>query len=331
MRVFLTGGTGLLGSHIADRLAASGHAVVALVRPMSDRRFLEGLRAELVEGDLLAPESYRAALVGCDAIVHAAALVVDPAGWEAYRRVNAEGTRVVLEAAAAAGVRRALHVSTVAVYGAVAVRRRRITEEAPTDTPLPEGEVYARSKRMAEEIAWRLHREDALDVRVIRPCLNYGERDRIVLPRLDRYLRMPVTPIVGRGTSPLPVVYAGNVADGAVLALTRPEAFGRAYNLASDFAVTQIEFLSMVAQALGLRPRFVRIPYSAAYALARFIELAPVSGRAGRRVRLTRRSIALMGRSNPFVSDRARRELGWSPRVPPAEAIRRSVAWYLGR
>ncbi|MBI4512858.1 MAG: NAD-dependent epimerase/dehydratase family protein [Gemmatimonadetes bacterium] len=338
MRVFVTGSTGLLGSHIAERLKASGHDVVALVRPTSDLGFLGRIGAELVEGDLLAPETYRDALGRCGAVVHAAALVTQPAGWEAYREVNVQGTRVVLEAAANAGVRGALHVSTVAVYGGLGGlgglggRWRRIAEDAPTDAPLAQREVYARSKRMAEDVAWGLHRAGALDVRVIRPCLVYGERDRIVLPRMARYLRMPVTLIVGRGTNPLPVVYAGNVADGAVLALVRPEASGRAYNLASDFPVAQKEFLAMLARGLGTRPRFVHVPFAAAYALGWLWHATGVRGVRGgsrRRVRLTPRAIALMARPNPFVSDRARQELGWTPRVRPAEAIRRAVDWYV--
>lgn len=329
MRVFVTGSAGLLGSHIAERLKASGHDVVALVRPTSDLGFLGRLGAELVEGDLLAPGTYRDALRRCGAVVHAAALVTQPAGWEAYREVNVQGTRLVLEAAASAGVRRALHVSTVAVYGGLGGRWRRIAEDAPTDAPLAQREVYARSKRMAEDVAWGLHRAGALDVRLIRPCLVYGERDRIVLPRLARYLRMPVTLIVGRGTNPLPVVYAGNVADGAVLALVRREASGRAYNLASDFPVTQREFLAMVARGLGTRPRFLHVPFAAAYALGWLWHATGVRGGSCRRVSLTPRAIALMARPNPFASDRARQELGWTPRVGPAEAIRRAVDWYV--
>lgn len=326
MRVFLTGGTGLLGSHIAERLAGGGHELVALVRPTSDRRFLAGLGARFAEGELLSPEGYRPALRGCDAVVHAAAYVVERAGWEGYRRVNVEGTRAVLEAAASAGVPRALHVSTVAVYGGVGGVDGPIGEDTPTDRPLPEEDIYARSKRMAEAEAWTLHRAGALDVRVVRPSLNYGERDRIVVPRMARYLRSPVVLLVGRGTNALPLIYAGNMAEGAVLALTRPEASGRAYNLTADFPVTQREFFSGLAAALGFRPRFVPVPYGLARGLGWLVETmpAPASARAG----LNRRRVAFIGRPNPFVADRARRELGWSPSVRPPEAIRRAADWY---
>jgi nucleoside-diphosphate-sugar epimerase len=326
MRVFVTGATGLLGSHIAERLCARGDEVTALVRPTSDRRHLERCGARFVEGDLLEPASYRRALSGCDALVHAAAFVVEPAGWEAYHRMNVEATRQLFEAAAAARVARALHLSTVAVYGGVTHALTRISEEMPTDRPLPQEDVYARSKRMAEDVVLGLYRAGALDVRIVRPTLNYGERDRIVLPRVVRYVQAPVVFLVGSGANPLALTYAGNTAEGAVLALTRPEASGRVYNLAGDFAVTQRQFLARLAEALGRNPVFLPLPYRLAHGFGWLVEKLPqrVSAASG----LNRRRVSLAGRPNPFEAARARRELGWAPSVPPEEAIRRSVEWY---
>ena len=326
MRVFITGATGLLGHHIAERLRAHGHELTALVRPTSDRSALDRGRARCVVGDLLEPSSYRRALDGCDALVHAAAFVVEPAGWPAYHRMNVEATRHLFEAAAAAGLERALHVSTVAVYGGVGRSGVRVTEETPTDRPVPEHDVYARSKRLAEEVVLEMHRAGAIDVRIVRPILNYGERDRIVLPRVVRYVQSPVVFLVGPGTNRLAVTYAGNTADGAVLALIRPEASGRVYNLSDDFPITQKEFLARFAAGFDRDPTFVRLPYAAAYALGWLIEMLP--GRLSTRSGLNRRRVSLAGRPSPFSAERARRELGWAPSVPHEEAIRRSVAWY---
>ncbi|MGH7546116.1 MAG: NAD-dependent epimerase/dehydratase family protein [Gemmatimonadota bacterium] len=326
MRVFITGATGLLGHHIAERLRAGGHEVAALVRPTSDRGALDRRGVRCVVGDLLEPASYRGALAGCDALVHAAAFVVEPAGWTAYHRMNVEATRHLFEAAAAAGVERALHLSTVAVYGGVGRPGAPVTEETPTDRPVPEHDVYARSKRKAEEVVFELHRAGALDVRVVRPILNYGERDRIVLPRVVHYVRSPVVFLVGSGTYRLAVTYAANTAEGAVLALTRPEASGRVYNLADDFPITQKEFLSRFAAGLDRDPIFLPLPYAVAYALAWVVEMLP--GRISTASGLNRRRVSLAGRPNPFSAERARRELGWAPSVPHEEAIRRSVEWY---
>ncbi len=265
----------------------------------------------------------------CEWLVHSAAAVTIDASWEVYHRVNVDGTANVLSAAAGQGVRRALHVSTVAVYGGAEVaRRHRVDESTPTDSPLKPEEFYGRSKRGAEEVARRFQREGTLDVTVVRPDVVYGERDRAALPRLARYASLPVVLLVGDGRSELPLVYAGNVAEGIVRALASPRASGRTYNLTNDFPVTQRQFFELLAGNLGRRPRFVPIPVAVATGLAGGVEaLTRLRGR--RRPVVSRRHIAFMGHGNPFVSERAKGELGWEPEVGHPEGVRRAIEWYL--
>ncbi len=328
MKVFLTGGTGLVGSHVAERLLGEGHDVRALVRATGDASHLREVGAQLKEGDITRPESLAGALQGCEALVHAAAAVTVEAPWEVYREVNVEGTANVLRAAAEQGVRRAVHVSTVAVYGGAEVAKRDwVDENTPTDSPLGPEEVYGRSKRGAEEVAWRFHREGQLELSIVRPDVVYGERDRAALPRLARYASLPVVFTVGDGLSELPLVYAGNVAKGIVRALSSSHAAGRVYNLATDFPISQRELFELLAEELGRRPRFVPLPVGLATGAAWGIErLARLRGL--QRPVVSRRHIAFMGRGNPFVSERAREELPWEPEVGHAEGVRRAVEWY---
>lgn len=328
MKVFLTGGSGLLGSHVAERLMREGHGVRALVRASSDVAFLRSLGVELYTGDITHRDSLRAGLQGCDGLVHAAALVVSGRGWRDYERANVQGTEAVMSAAADAGVRRAVHVSSVAVYGGAEVsRRKHVDEDSPTDGPLPSGEFYGRSKRMAEAVALRFYREGKLEVAAVRPDVIYGERDRVVIPRLARFLNSPVMFLVGSGRAELPLVYAANVAQGIGRALTAGRAPGRVYNLANDFPITQREFFTLIADGLGRRPAFVPIPYSAASLFAALLELtAFVAG--NRPPRVSRRHVSFMARGNPFVSARAREELSWAPEVAHAEGVRRTMEWY---
>src|SRR5688572_9570284 len=103
MRVYLTGGSGLLGSHFAERLRARGDEVLCLQRKGSDTHFLESRGCVLVEGDIReGADSLRAGMVGCDVVVHAAALVYVGYPWPRLRAVNVEGTQQVVKAAAAA-------------------------------------------------------------------------------------------------------------------------------------------------------------------------------------------------------------------------------------
>ena len=148
MRVFLTGGTGLLGSHLAEHLLQEGHHVRALVRPSSDASFLAGVGAELVEGDVTDPvDRLSAAIQGCTHVVHGAALVYSGGEWEAIAAVNVGGTERVLTAAAQSRVEKAVHISSVAVYGN---DEEKPDEGEPLRHDLADGDYYARSKREAE-------------------------------------------------------------------------------------------------------------------------------------------------------------------------------------
>jgi nucleoside-diphosphate-sugar epimerase len=327
MRIFLTGGTGLVGSHVAEHLVANGHEVRALVRAGSEGSFLRTLGVELREGDVTDAASLAGAMSDCDGLVHAAAIVTARVDWEIYRLINVAGTENVLAAAAGQGVRRAVHVSSVAVYGGDAiVLRGGVDEDASTQRALPPGELYGRSKREAEAAAWRVHQDGALQVTMVRPDVIYGERDRVVIPLFARYLGATVVLTVGRGNRELPVVYAGNVAQGILAALTTPVAAGRVYNLASDFAITQREFFRLIAEELGARPIMPPLPYAVAAGGAWLAEW--IGELRNRRPVVSRRHVAFMGRGNPFVSQRAQEELGWQPRVRHEEGIRRAVKWY---
>lgn len=328
MKVFLTGGTGLVGSHVAERLIREGHSVRALVRPGADAAFLRSLGVGIWEGDITRPSSLRGAMSGCEGLVHSAALVVADSGWESYRRFNIDGTENVLVAAAEQGVRRTVYVSTVAVYGGAELSRRRgVDEDSPRDGPLPPGEFYGRSKRGAEDVALRFHREGRLEVTAVRPDVIYGERDRILIPRLAPYLRSPVVFTVGLGRKELPLVYAGNVAAGILRALVSDRAPGRVYNLANDFPISQREFLSLIASHLRRRTVIIPMPYALAYGAAALLELTALL-LGNRRPPASRRHVAFMGRGNPFVSSRARDELGWAPEVEHEEGVRRTLDWW---
>ena len=178
MRVFLTGGTGLIGSHIAERLRARGDEVVALRREDSDTRFLEQHGCTVVRGDVRDPHDELAVhMAGCDALVHAAALVYGSESWPRVRAVNVEGTTHVLRAVYAARVPAAVHLSSVAVYGRT---WGRVDEDTPIDSPLRPGDLYARSKREAEAAAHREAKSTLGGVRltILRLAAVYGERDR---------------------------------------------------------------------------------------------------------------------------------------------------------
>ena len=322
MRVYLTGASGLLGSHLAERLRARGDEVVCLLRPSAERGFLERLGCDIVEGDVReGGSSLEIGMREADAVVHGAALVYAGIQWPRLRKVNVEGTGNVLRAAARAGVSHAVHVSSVAVYGGA---HAPVDETTPTDRPLLPGELYARSKREAEVKARTVTAETGLPVAIVRPCSLYGERDRMFAPRLARLVSGPIVPLLGNGGNTLPVVYAGNAAE-ALVSVLRAEARG-VYDVTLDRPLTQLALLEGMAEALGGSPRFLRIPAGIVRGGARLgAALGLTVPGAGE---LTLECVARLALGeNPFRSERVRRELGWEPPFEHEEGIRRTAAW----
>jgi nucleoside-diphosphate-sugar epimerase len=327
-RALVTGATGLVGSHIVDRLLEEGWSVRALVRsPTGD---LESRGVESATGNVLDENSFANAARGVDVIFHTAAAITPHGGWEAYRGLNIDGTRNAIDAAQSAGAR-LLHLSSVAVYGPEARFREdgsRTDEDTPL-APLPDGAYYARSKRESEALVMEAHRAGRIWATAVRPDVIYGTRDRQFVPRIARFLQRGFMPLIGGGRSTLAIVHAANVADGAFRAAAHPDAGGRAYNLANDYDVTVREFFELAAKGLGRSVRLVPIPLVVARAgFAAFRGIAKtLSG--GRLSVVSNVSLSIVTEDNPFTSERARREIGWSPRVHPNEGIPEAFRWWL--
>lgn len=331
MRIHVTGGTGLIGSHVAEQLRRRGVAVTALVRPTSDTAHLESIGCELVPGDVLdAPEALAEGMRGADAVVHAAAVVFQRARRELYEKVNIEGTDRVLRAAALAGALRVVHVSSVAVYYREDPEAAEFREDDWRREAVPPDVVYAHTKQRSEERAWAVHHEGLIRLTTVRPAVVYGERDRSATPILARWASLPVIPVLHGGHATVPVVYAGNVARGILAALDRPESTGRAYNLAEDQPVTLRALLGGFAMSLGSTPRFASVPAVPVALGARLLDRVTRMTPGLDRTR-ARRAVRMLTRGNPYDVSRARLELGWSNLVPHEAAIRWTARWWQER
>jgi nucleoside-diphosphate-sugar epimerase len=326
----VTGATGLVGTHVAQRLRKDGWNVRALVRDPTHAGALTHIGVQLATGDILEPTSFASAARGCDVIVHTAAAVTPRGGWEAFRRPNIDGTRNAIVAAADAKAR-LVHVSSVAVYGNSA-RYSAPGQRTGEDTvlpPIPDAAFYARSKRESEELVLQAHRDGRVWATAVRPDVVYGRHDRQFVPRMARLLQRGFAPLIGDGSSTLAIVHAGNVADGIVRAAVSDVAGGRAYNLANDYDVTVAQFFRLAGQGMDVRLRALRIPYGMAKgALGAFKLIAPMF-LGGQFNAVTSASLDFMSRDNPFTSERARRELGWDPPVRPEIGIPDAFRWWL--
>ena len=330
-RALVTGATGLVGSHIVERLQQDGWSVRALVREHSSAEWLSRHRVDLALGDVLDAVTFSAAATGCDVIFHTAAAITPAGGWESFRRPNIDGTASAIRAAESSGAR-LLHLSSVAVYGP----QGRYRPDGPTDEqtplhPLPDRADYARSKRESETMVLAAHGAGEIWATAIRPCVVYGPRDRQFVPRVASLLNFGFAPIIGGGNSMLAIVHAANVADGAVRAATSDAAGGRAFNVTNDFPVTVAEFIRLAAEGMGKPVRRIPVPLPVARAASRIAS-------AGARLTMgegmgafAASAVDFLTRDNPFTSDLARRELGWAPAVRPESGIPEAFAAWAER
>jgi nucleoside-diphosphate-sugar epimerase len=324
----VTGATGLLGAYVVSRLLEQGALVRGLARSPAARSAVAALGAEAVPGELSQVESLVAAAAGCDTIVHAAAAIATSrhAGW--LHQVNVEGTGNVVTAAERAGSR-LVHVSSTAVFGADRYGAR--PEETSPLPDLPPHDGYGRSKQEAEQAVLAAHRAGRIWAAVVRPPIMYGRGDRQLAPRLGPILSRGLFPLVGGGTAKVTLVHADAVAEGIVRAAAQDAAGGRVYHLTNDFDLTVAELVHYAAIGLGRRVRTLQVPIAAARAAGRLLQISLIAG--GRRDLALHvpAVLSLLGRDNPFSSDRARRELGWAPTVAPHEGLPEAFRWWRDR
>ncbi len=325
----VTGATGLLGSHIVEKLVQAGEPVRALVRPSSDTSFLESQGVELAVGDVTEPDTLPAALEGVRTVYHAAAKVGDWGPWHEFQAISIDGTANMLSAATRAEVGRFLHISSISSYGHPNGEGMVLDETAPLGVDLHKWSYYSHAKVAAEKLALETHERGDLPVTIVKPSWLYGERDRASMPRLIRAIRKGKAKIIGDGENRMNLTYAGNEAEGCILAATNENAVGEAYNLSDDGVITQRQYQNKIAECLGADPVTKTVPYKVAYNAAFVMELFGHMFRKKTPPLVTRYSVWLMGRQCYFSCEKARRELGWQPTVGYDEGIEKTVKWCL--
>lgn len=323
----ITGATGLLGSHVVEQLGLRGRPARALVRRNSDTSWLRQHGVELVEGDLTDRAALDRACQGVKTIYHAAARVGDWGPWEEFQQITIDGTRNLAEAAANAGVERFIHFSSISSYGHPDGEGLVLDETAPLGVNLHKWSYYSRAKVEAERILWAMHEAGKIRLTVIRPSWLYGPRDRATIFRLAKMLREGKCKILGDGQNRLNVVYAGNVAEAAILAADKPEAVGPAYNCCNDGEMKQKDWMNLLARELGAPPVTKHVPYKVAYNVAFLLEIIGHAFNLKKPPMVTRYAVWLMGRRCFFSAEKARRELGWQSTVSYEEGVKKTIAW----
>ncbi len=318
MRVLLTGASGFIGGHTARALVAAEHDVRALVRPTSDRAGLVDLPIERAVGDL-SGAGLAAACRDREAVIHVAGLTKARDEAE-YQRINCEGTAQLASAAASAGVRRFLYVSSLAAHGPVSTEQYRDPGE-----PCRPVSPYGRSKAAGEAAALALR--DQMAVQVLRPSVVYGPGDRGLLP-FFRMARLRLIPVIGRGENRISFIYATDLVEG-ITALLAHEPDGSPYFHIADAEgpYTWRQLVGALSVAVGRSVAVVPAPALGFSAAAVLME--GVAKVVRRPALLDRGKVAEM-KQRAWACDSAAltATTGWTPRTPLAAGLRDTVEWY---
>jgi 2-alkyl-3-oxoalkanoate reductase len=329
MRIFLTGGTGLLGSHFAETAVSAGDEVVALVRPTSDTEHLKSLGVRQVVGDIHDLNSLSAGMRGCEAVVHTAYPL---GGWrrpELYQLGIIEATQNVLSAMGAAHVTRLVYLSTIAVHGLDPTRGKPIGEEDGFGRHFLTYDHYGRAKAASERLIQSSYQEKGLiQATVFRPGWMYGARDIRSYGLMAGWMERGLAFRIGKGDNILPLVFAPNAALALYKCLTQGPAGYRPYLCSSDDLVTQNDYLTSLARATGVSKDPITFSKSFLLLMTHLNEnLAKFSGYR-LRVFTTTFFVHLFGSSWCFNQQRIRDELGYSPKTDYTSGFAVTEAWY---
>ena len=326
----VTGGTGFIGTHLIQRLRAEHVSVRVLVRPNSIRAGrLDDAEVDIAQGDLADTAAVYEATRGIDTVYHAGASTGND--WEESYRSTVKGTDNLIRAAVAHGVKRFVHLSSLAVYDLSSPNGHRVIDES---SPLLADAIrfgpYARAKVEAERLIFSAYHDHGLGTTVVRPGIVIGPLGRIFFPHLGVRYKDKLLLVTRRGKNILPLTYVDNTIDGIYRASISDSAIGQAYNLVDDGEVSAKDYIDRFIQVTGSAPRIVSMPYALPYLASLAYEIAAVGGLA--KGRTTSRA-QLQWKQAPvrFDNSKAQRELSWKQSVGLEDGLTATFEWYAQR
>ncbi|WP_299567941.1 NAD-dependent epimerase/dehydratase family protein [uncultured Sulfitobacter sp.] len=317
----VTGATGFTGGRLAEVLVTRGYRVRAMVRDMGGTAAtsLRALGIETVQGDLTDAGAIARAMEGVTHLFNIAAAYRDASHPDAYYfRVNRDGVRDLLAAAAKAGVARIVHCSTCGVHGDV------MEIPANEETTFRPGDVYQRSKLEGEEIA-RAAMARGAPVSVVRPTGIYGPGDLRFL-KLFRTVGNGTFRMFGDGEIAYHMTFIDDIVQGLILAAEHPAAVGEVFLIGDETYTTLNLLVAEVARVLDVPPPRGHLPVAPLMAAA--VACEAICKPFGIDPPLHRRRVSFFTKARAFSVEKAKRTIGYQPQTSLAEGLRLTAAWY---
>lgn len=323
MLIAVTGASGFLGTAIARELIGRGHRLRLLARSREKAAHLEKLGAQVVEGDVLRPETLEKLLAGVETVVHSAGFVSDWAPEKIFMEINVDGTVNVARAAVAAQVGHFVHISSFGVYGS-----RDYTGLTETGQLTPSNNPYDKSKFVAEE-RLREFAATGLPLTIMRIGFIYGPGDRNFMPRVLENLRGGKVKYVGDGNNVLTTTYLANAVSAIVAAVEKPQiSRGQTYHIADGQRTTSKQFFEAVAGLAGLPAPSKHLSPAVAGIAAGLCETVWKIVGAKTRPPITKKMITFLAKNRDADIGKAACELGYRP-IAFEEAIKATVTHVL--
>lgn len=320
LTALLTGASGFIGSRLSERLATEeGVYVRAMVRNLKKAEWLQKFPLEIVQADLLDLDALRKAVRGCDLVFHCAAMVRETGDRKVFYQTNIEGTKNILKASIEAGVKKFIHFSSVAVYG---MNPPNQVDEATPYQPC--GNLYCDTKIGGEKAVWDVYHEGKIPVVVIQPANVYGPRSNAWALRPIKLIQSGQMILINGGVGLCNYVYIDNLIDATILATKNDASTGQAYLISDGNPVTWKEFFEYYARMSG-RPELRSVPEWLGKIIALGMEMG--SKFTGKPPKISREAIRYLTRQSRFSIEKARRELGYQPRISIEEGMKLTEQW----
>jgi nucleoside-diphosphate-sugar epimerase len=323
MKFLVTGGTGFIGSHLIDRLRVAGYNVLVPVRGGSNIKWLPSHGINTIEANLLNPADVKKLLKDIEIVFHLAS--VRGSGWaytdEQIWNINVRMTENLLRASDDK-LRHFIYISSVSVYGHF--------NGGPANEDYPYAPVnrYGRTKYEAERLVKKYQKEKGLKTTIIQPVITYGPRDTWgMVPKLISLINSKRYLTVGSGENRVHLIYIDDLIDGLVLTINREGDSKETFILAGEEPITINSLVKIIEKTLNRAVPEIHVPLSFAKVTARLMEITHSALLKNKEPFITRDKINIMTIDRAYNIEKAKKFLGFSPKVNYEEGISRTIHW----